>query len=429
MVNRGIPDRLSAPAEQALDIGKVERHIGRAPVIALAAVRRRLHLAQQRIHLGRRKPPPGAHAGVAGERAAHRSRCAPSGPARRPIRRVRRRDRAPGPRHRRPAAAPGPRARRRLPARRVRAPGRTRRALQRAPQAVSRRLRRARRPRAAAVPGARPRARRAPPSSSRRRAAHARHAGRPARCRLRSRRGCRCRAAAPGRSPSGASRGSAPEQRRARVSVDRPQKALPVSASASDGAGGGNANCRRLAAEPPLCGRNSPGRNAASAAAATVVEARCPAAASAWRNAPTISPRTSAGVAKAHLGLGRMDVDVDLVGRPVEKQCDDRVAVARQHVLVGAAHRADQQFVAHRPAVDDEVLVARQSPVQGRQADEPAQPKPVALGVDLDRVLGEVAPEQCREPVRRAGRPRSAAAARRSSTRSSSPITVKAMPG
>ena len=72
-------------------------------------------------------------------------------------------------------------------------------------------------------------------------------------------------------------------------------------------------------------------------------------------------PAHQRGIAKADLGLGRMDIDVDLVGRAVEKQRDDRVAVARQHILIGAAHRADQQPVAHRPAVDDEILVARQS--------------------------------------------------------------------
>ena len=80
-----------------------------------------------------------------------------------------------------------------------------------------------------------------------------------------------------------------------------------------------------------------------------------------------------AGVAEADLGLGRVDVDVDLVRRPVEEQRDDRVAVVRQQIVVGAAHRADQQLVAHRPAVDDQILVARQTAVQGRQADQPAR--------------------------------------------------------
>jgi hypothetical protein len=37
-----------------------------------------------------------------------------------------------------------------------------------------------------------------------------------------------------------------------------------------------------------------------------------------------------------------MDVDIDHVGRPVEEQCDDRVAITREHVLIGAAHRTRQ---------------------------------------------------------------------------------------
>ena len=75
------------------------------------------------------------------------------------------------------------------------------------------------------------------------------------------------------------------------------------------------------------------------------------------------------GVAEAHLGLRRMDVDVDLLGRPIDEQRDHRMAVAREHILIGAAHRADQQLVAHRPAVDDEILVARRGAVERRQAD------------------------------------------------------------
>jgi hypothetical protein len=41
-----------APAEQALDVREVEGDIGGAAVIALATVGGRLHLAQQRLHLG-----------------------------------------------------------------------------------------------------------------------------------------------------------------------------------------------------------------------------------------------------------------------------------------------------------------------------------------------------------------------------------------
>src|SRR5262249_61276739 len=41
----------SSPAEQPLDIGELELHVGRPPVIALAGIGRRLHLTQESIHL------------------------------------------------------------------------------------------------------------------------------------------------------------------------------------------------------------------------------------------------------------------------------------------------------------------------------------------------------------------------------------------
>src|SRR5690606_28545825 len=59
-------------AEQLFDIGELELYVGRPAMIALAGMGRRLHLAEQRVHLLARQPPPGTHAAVAGERAAYR---------------------------------------------------------------------------------------------------------------------------------------------------------------------------------------------------------------------------------------------------------------------------------------------------------------------------------------------------------------------
>ena len=70
-------------------------------------------------------------------------------------------------------------------------------------------------------------------------------------------------------------------------------------------------------------------------------------------------------IAETHLGLGRMHVDIDVGGIDVEEQRHHRMAVARQQVLVGAAHRAEQQAVAHRPAVDEQVLPLRAGAVEG----------------------------------------------------------------
>ena len=55
-----------------------------------------------------------------------------------------------------------------------------------------------------------------------------------------------------------------------------------------------------------------------------------------------------AGIAKAHFGLGRMHIDVDLARGKRDEQSQKRMAVARQIIGVGAAHRADQELVAHR---------------------------------------------------------------------------------
>src|SRR5205814_794496 len=60
----------SAPAEQPLDVVELELDVGRPPVVALAGMGRRLHLAEQRIHLRRVEPTAGPHAAMAGERAA-----------------------------------------------------------------------------------------------------------------------------------------------------------------------------------------------------------------------------------------------------------------------------------------------------------------------------------------------------------------------
>src|SRR5487761_41891 len=60
----------SAAAEQLLDFGEAQRDVGGPAVIALAGMRRRFHLAQQRVHLGLVETPSGAHAAVTGDGAA-----------------------------------------------------------------------------------------------------------------------------------------------------------------------------------------------------------------------------------------------------------------------------------------------------------------------------------------------------------------------
>ncbi len=129
-----------------------------------------------------------------------------------------------------------------------------------------------------------------------------------------------------------------------------------------------------------------------------VVAARWPSRASASFSARTISPRTSAAVAEAHLGLGRMHVDVDLARIERDEQRQQRMAVARQIVGIGRAHRADQQLVAHRPAVDEQILPERIGARQRRQAGKAGHAHAFALGVDGDGIGAEIGPEHVAEP-------------------------------
>ena len=194
---------------------------------------------------------------------------------------------------------------------------------------------------------------------------------------------------------------------------------LALSASANDGVGGGNGKAKLGAGMP------DPGRNAATAATGDGRRRAVPGGGQRVAQRHDDQPAHRCGVAEPHLGLRRVDVDVDVLRRPVDKQRDHRVAVAGEHILVGAADRPDQQLVAHRPPVDDEILVARRGAVEGRQPDQPGQAKAAPLGIDLDRILGEVAPQQRREPgAARDCRFDPPAAASRNSKRSSSPMTV-----
>ena len=105
-------------------------------------------------------------------------------------------------------------------------------------------------------------------------------------------------------------------------------------------------------------------------------------------------------VAEPDLGLGGVDVDVDLVAGEVDEQGDDRMAVAGEQILIGGPDGADQQPVLHRPAVDEQILMVGDPAVEGRKAGDSAEPGRAAVVVDGDAVLVEGAVGQCGDPGR-----------------------------
>ncbi len=124
-------------------------------------------------------------------------------------------------------------------------------------------------------------------------------------------------------------------------------------------------------------------------------------------------------VAKPHLGLGGMDVHVDLVGVDGDEQRDHGMAVARQMIGIGGAHRPEHELVAHRAAVDEEIEAERIGLAVGRQPGEAFERQPVAAGAHFDGIGAEIGAEHVAEPLeapRRVGqrrRPRSPARAPR----------------
>jgi hypothetical protein len=89
-----------------------------------------------------------------------------------------------------------------------------------------------------------------------------------------------------------------------------------------------------------------------------------------------------------------VDVDVDEFRINGEEQGQNRVAVVRQHVAIGAAHRPQQQAVAYRATVDEQELFLRGADVVGGQTGIAGQAQALAVDIHRHRVGGEVAAQQ-----------------------------------
>ena len=93
-----------------------------------------------------------------------------------------------------------------------------------------------------------------------------------------------------------------------------------------------------------------------------------------------------------------MHVHVDRLGRHLQEQRHQRMAVPCEKVLIGAAQGAEQQAVAHRPSVHEEVLGLGVAPVQGGQANVAGEPQALAFRIDGQRVGGELAAHDGAKP-------------------------------
>ena len=137
---------------------------------------------------------------------------------------------------------------------------------------------------------------------------------------------------------------------------------------------------------------------------------RWPASSSARRRPPTISPRTAAGSRKRTSVLAGWTLTSTSSSGTSRNNASDRVAVAGEQVAIGGAHRADQQPVLHRPAVDEQILLVGHAAVEGRQADRRRSSRSPSRAQSMPTPLAvELAVEQLGDPRRR---PRRAGACR-----------------
>ncbi len=159
-----------------------------------------------------------------------------------------------------------------------------------------------------------------------------------------------------------------------------------------------------------------------------VVEARCSASLRRCLIAPTMRLADGGGVAKAHFGFRRMDVDVDFGWIAFDEQSRDRMPVRRQEIEIGAPERAGERLVAHRAPVDEQELLGGVRPAdrsagrRGRRASAPSRRASSAT-----ELPGEVVAERLAQPLGEARlRPRPRLASRspsrdRSRTKSGPP--------
>lgn len=78
----------------------------------------------------------------------------------------------------------------------------------------------------------------------------------------------------------------------------------------------------------------------------------------------------TARIAKAHLSLGWVDINVNIARVELEEKRNKRLAPSRKEVTIGCAQRADQNLVANRATIDEQELQCRVATIQRRQPCE-----------------------------------------------------------
>ncbi len=91
-------------------------------------------------------------------------------------------------------------------------------------------------------------------------------------------------------------------------------------------------------------------------------------------------------LAETDFGLGRVNVDVHLLRRHLEKQQHHRKRRGRENIAISLAHRVQQQAIAHQAAIDKAVDRVAIQFLQFRLGDETGDTQPAGLGCLVVRI-------------------------------------------
>ena len=106
-------------------------------------------------------------------------------------------------------------------------------------------------------------------------------------------------------------------------------------------------------------------------------------------------------VAKPHLALGGVDVDVHPRGIDVQEQHVGRMAFVVQHILEGLPHGVGEQAVAHVAAVHEKVLIVAGPAAGSRRCNEAPDAHAGAGLVQMEQHRRQLVPEQSTDPRQR----------------------------
>ena len=91
--------------------------------------------------------------------------------------------------------------------------------------------------------------------------------------------------------------------------------------------------------------------------------------------------------AEAHFGFGRMNVDVDLIGRHLEKQMDLRTSFLDRRHAVGIDDGVGDRPIFHDASIDEHVLRTARRPLLRQRRDVAEQPHAARVLRDLEQIF------------------------------------------